>query len=118
MINNIKAEVLHSVQLSKGKHTLPYLTLFELKKHGSGKKYVVAQHEDGKYPRKDDMFAHHNCIGNSQCYFTMEVRHFKVLNEALSSWKENKNSSLMCYSYLYAYCKAKGYDLHEDINIL
>lgn len=118
MRSKVKAEVLGSTQLNKGEHYLPQLTLFKLKLHGEGTKYVVLQHEVNKYPNKDGMFLNKGYFGTTYTYSRLDYKESKVLQEALSSWSNNQNKSLMCYSYLYAYCKAKGYDLHLDLHII
>ena len=113
---NIQMELLHTITISKGEFTFPQISILKVV-NSSKTYYFVLQHRKGKYPSKnllvENSFAKEDFIGEK---YTLSK--IKPLISAFQSWEDNKSGCFMGYTYLYAYCKALGKDLHKDYNIM
>lgn len=114
--SKVTMELLYNINISKGVFTHPYISLLKLKEDNT-ESYMLLQHKKGKYPPKNDLSKgvciHEDFIGRR--YNSKDI---EPLLKTFQSWEENKSGTLMSYTYLYAYCKALGKDLHKDYNIM
>jgi hypothetical protein len=115
MSNRISIEVLHQVKMSKGEFTLPYLSIMFVEATDD---YCWVQHKKSMYPTGNSVSTKPCGVSSNYLWNSMSFDDVLVLQEAMVSWKENKNNEIMCYSYAYAYCKAKGLDLHKDLGMM
>jgi len=107
-----------SVEISKGTFTFPVLTLMEIVDvEGSVSSYKLIEHKKASYPTRSSLVCITEAEAEDFTWRTVSLTEAGILGDAMRSWEIDKSNRLMAYSYLYAYCRAKGLDLHEDLKI-
>ena len=108
--------VLGSVEISKGKFSHPCLTLIEVTdSNASVSSYKLIEHTKVSYPTRSSLVRLTEAVTKDYTWRTISKTEGDILGDAMVSWDIDKCNTLMCYSYLYAYCRAKCLDLHEDL---
>lgn len=110
-------EVLGSVVIGKGVFTHPVITLMKVE-HNHEVFYKLIEHTHKVMPTRRELVLKTCGVGEGYIWKDIDNDKALILYEALDSWDEYKNNSLMSYSYIYAYCKALRLDLHKDLLML
>lgn len=107
-----------SVEISKGTLTFPVLTLMEVVDvEASVISYKLIEHNKVSYPARSSLVRLREASTEDFTWRTISYTEAEILGNAMAGWEIDKNNRLMGYSYLYAYCRAKGLDLHEDLKV-
>lgn len=102
--------VLGSVRVSKGDVTFPFFTLMTV-----DEATIVLHHNKGCFPLSKDLHMEFN-FGTGRGYYWQKVidkEHWKIMVDATKSWEVNKSSSLTGFTWIIAYCEAKGVNLFD-----
>jgi len=117
-LDKYEFNTLGSVEISKGTFTFPVLTLMGIVDvEDAITSYKLIEHKKASYPTRSSLVRLTEAEAEDFTWRTVSLTEAEILGDAMRSWEIDKNNRLMGYSYLYAYCRAKGLDLHEDLKI-
>lgn len=106
-----QVDVKGSVTVSGGKTTYSEFSLVAVDVYT-----VVLHHHKNSFPNNRDWHTEWD-FGTGRNYAWVKVKckeHINIIQRALSSWEQHKNSSLTGYTWIVAYCLALGLDLVRE----
>lgn len=113
-VERVSMDVKHSIKIGKGEYGHEMLSLVVL----NGEYPVIIQHKPRHFPKTSDYDGRTSGVSENWLWHSLTQSGYSAMNDAMCSWKYNKNHGLVSYTYLFAYLKAKGLDFHKDYKLM
>lgn len=113
-IERLSMDVKHSIRIGHGQYGHEMLSLVML----NGEYPVIIQHKPRQFPKSSDYDGRTSGVGNNWLWHSLTEEGFAAMNDAMNSWQANKDRSMVSYTYLFAYLKARGFDFHKDYQLM